>query len=197
MGGRNKVNKRRGASRFAKNRMNSQIKLSLSVLTTLFIVCGGCSKETLSERDLAREQARARADIKRFELDSIAGIYNGELTEASESTLNALLNLEAKDTPTPVDGQVDPILVPALTGYLRVIVGSGLAEHVNYSVTRSEYDPSKKKLTFVASNTQFKDMYFSLDSENHRLSGSWNAPEAGTTGTATFLKKNPKPGNKE
>lgn len=159
-----------------------------TVFVAPFLICCACSRETLSERDLAREQARARADIKRSELAAVVGSYGGELTQSTGAIVQSRLYLETKDVPTTVEGQVDPVLVPTLTGYLHLLVGSGPGEYFNYAITRSEFDPNNKKLTFIGSNNQSKDMFFSLDFLDEKLTGTWNAPEVGASGTVVFSK---------
>ena len=149
-----------------------------------------CSKQQISERDSRRNQLRNQAELKRKELQLIAGNYSGEVVQASGQTQNAVLSLQVKDIPTQVDGQVDPVITPVLSGFIRFYFGSpDSSEYIGFSVQKAEYDPKRESLDLVTQNANYKQLIIQLvKSTSGVLEGSWTAPDIATSGSAYFEK---------
>jgi hypothetical protein len=143
--------------------------LALSLLTV------GCAKDALSERDAKLNQAKNAAEAKRRELQPVVGFYTGALVlNGNEQEMS--LTIEIKDIPTPVEGSVDPVMVPTLSGYIKLTLGS-------YAITKADFSPKTNKLDFVGSHVEFKDLIVSADVVGPDISGTWTAPSLSASGT--------------
>lgn len=162
----------------------------------LFLVLS-CAKSSLSDRDAKREQIRSSAETKRKELQAVAGEYNGILTQSSGVDQNTTLLLEIKDIPTQVEGQVDPVLIPTLKGYLRFNLGSGGggAEYIGFSIDKADFDPKRNKLDLVVSNPDYKDMVLTCTLAGSKLDGTWTAPSNATSGDIHLDRKQTQSGS--
>lgn len=158
---------------------NKTISRSLATFLVLFVaLLSACSKQTLSERDSRLEQIRNQAERKRKELKSVVGLYVGEF-EFRGDVIPSKVRLEIFDVPTLVEGQVDPIMIPVLTGYLHL---REPPEHEPFGIESSEYDAKLKKLTLVLKNPVYGNLYATLQVTDGILSGRWSAPLFGGGG---------------
>jgi len=147
-----------------------------------------CARNSLSERDSRREQLRNSAEIKRKELEQVAGAYAGRLVQDDGTVQNASLRLEVKDLPTAVEGQVDPVMTPVLSGFLRFNLSQDASEYVGFSIQKAEYDPKRSALDLLVTNETYKDLVLGLRLEGNRLTGNWTAPGIGGAGKADFTR---------
>ncbi len=152
------------------------------IVMCLFLV--SCTKNSLSERDERRSQLANAADIKRKELMLVAGNYQGLLTQSSGPNQSVYLKLEIKDIPTPVEGQVDPVMTPILTGYLRFnfATGGDASEYIGFAIQKAEFDPNREKLDLVLNHSDYKDLIISLERKDPALKGTWTAPAIAASG---------------
>ena len=166
------------------------IKIATVILMAGLFLLPSCAKNSLSERDAKKEQLKSSAETKRKELQIIAGEFNGVLTPGSGVEQNTTLFLEIKDIPTTVEGQVDPILVPTLKGFLRFNLGSGgnNSEFIGYSVEKADFDPKRNRLDLVVSNATYKDIILACDLNGTSLKGTWTAPSTASSGTIALDK---------
>ena len=153
----------------------------------LLLVAGiaACSKSNLSERDLRLEQIRNNAEKKRKELKEVAHDYLGHLYPDIGEVQNLHIQFEIKDIPYQEEGQIDAVMVPALSGFLKLIIGSDTAdpEYIAFSVNKAEYDANAKNISAVFFNEQYKNIISELHFDNGTLTGTWTAPELGSSGT--------------
>lgn len=172
--------------------MRSRLKTSGLALSALFALAG-CAKDVLSERDSLREQYRNNAETKRRELEQVVGEYRGTLTQPKGPSQRTLLRLEIKTVPLQVEGKVDPVMMPVLTGYMRFEFGppGEGAEFIGFGVQKADYDPKRLKLDFVVSNADSKDVLFSLDRASDTLRGTWVAKDISASGSAELVKVKP------
>ncbi len=159
--------------------------VGLAVVAALVV---GCSRSNLSDRDVKRDQIRNQADVKRKELQVIAGIYRGSLTQSSGGVQPISLTLQIKDIPTPVEGTVDPVMTPTLSGFLRFELGGPpeAGEYIGFGLVKAEFDPKRQKVDLVASNNEYKDLVIGCTRNQGKLEGSWTAPAVATSGTITL-----------
>ncbi len=155
----------------------------------LFVLVSACSKSSLSQRDGRREQMRNTAESKRRELEMVEGSYLGLLAQSSGSEQNISVDLQIKDIPQPVDGEVDPVPTPVLTGFLRILLGDGPDEFVGFGIDKAEFDPKRGSLNIVCSNEQAKEMILALVVNGTNLSGSWTAPKVSASGTILLQRR--------
>ncbi|MEZ4750371.1 MAG: hypothetical protein R3B54_07015 [Bdellovibrionota bacterium] len=155
---------------------NRLTALLLFAVTALAL--GACSKESLSERDSRLEQIRNQAERKRKELKQVVGLYRGDF-EFQGDTMPASVRLEIFDVPTLVEGHVDPVMVPVLTGYLHL---RQPPEHEPFGIESSEYDAKLRKLTLVLKNPVHGSLYVTSQYEGSALRGRWSAPLFGGGG---------------
>ena len=114
--------------------------------------------------------------------------YEGQLKQDSGPDRTVVLRLEVKDIPSPVEGSVDPVMTPILTGYLKFVLGSDPNEFVGFGIQKAEFDPKQNKVDLVANHPDFKDMIFSLVRKDGQLQGRWTAPALATSGNVVFKK---------
>src|SRR5690606_29640771 len=93
----------------------------------------GCGNRRKSDRELRRDQIRVNAEAKRRELQNVKGRYYGYLEDAKERQLNVTLSLEIKDLPQDEEGEIDPVMVPSLTGFLRLNYDSNESQYISFS----------------------------------------------------------------
>lgn len=168
------------------------LKRSLALLLSVGLLLGtSCARNSLSERDAKREQLKSSAETKRKELQIVAGEYNGLFTPNSGAEQNTTLVLEIKDIPTPVEGQVDPVPIPTLKGFLRFNLGSGGngSEFISFSVDKADFDPKRNRLDLVISNPDMKEMIIACTLSGSKLEGSWTAPSNSSSGTISLDRK--------
>ncbi|MBY0371936.1 hypothetical protein K2X33_14720 [bacterium] len=147
----------------------------------------------MSERDIRREQFRMNAESKRQELSIVAGHYQGVLLQKANDggflEQEVEVDIQIKDIPRQIDGDVDPILTPILTGYLKLLVGSGVGEFLGFGVEKAEYDPKRFQLDLVCKNLKSEQIILSLAVAADNLSGTWTSPEASVSGEAKFERQ--------
>lgn len=163
--------------------MKNIVCITVGFVTAM--VCGACSRSTMSERDIRREQKVAAAEVKRQELQFIAGTYRGKFLQANGIEQNVVLKIEIKDIPASSEGSVDPVMTPTLTGYLRFNFGSGSAtdtEYIGFAVQKADFYPGQNKLDLVVTNADYKDILITAYLNEPRLTGTWTAPTAAVSG---------------
>jgi len=168
-------------------------KKPASVLLSFFLmlVVTACAKNTMSDRDSRREQIRNHADNKRKELQLVAGDYRGVLVQDNGVSQNVSLRLEIKDIPTPVEGQVDPVLIPTLTGYVRFDFGGSRddnTEYIGFAIQKAEFDSKQDKLDVIASHSDYKEIILGFRRSSDELKGTWTAPAIAVSGTAKLAR---------
>jgi hypothetical protein len=162
--------------------------LSLTLLAAFFSLSTSCARKKMSDRDSKREQVRNTADAKRKELSPAAGVYRGFLKQAGLNQ-DITLSLEIKDIPDTTTGEVDPVLVPILTGSLRLTFGSTeTGEFYSYGIQKADFDANRKKVDIVVNNEQLKQIVMSLEQSSDGFAGTWNAPTLSASGEVELHK---------
>lgn len=169
---------------------------AILMIAGLFLTLS-CAKNSLSDRDAKREQIKSSAETKRKELQIVAGEYNGILTQGSGVDQNTTLSLEIKDVPMVVEGQVDPVPVPTLKGFLRFNLGSAGtgAEFIGFAIDKADFEPKRNKLDLVVSNPDYKEMVISATLSGSKLNGTWTAPSTASSGTISLDRKQTQSGS--
>lgn len=138
----------------------------------------GCAKDNRSERDSRLEQIRNQAEVKRAELRSVAGRYEGILV-SKDNERPVTLVLEVRDVPTLIEGEIDPVMIPTLAGFLQLDTPP---EHTPFGIESSEFDVKLKQLTLVLKNPNHGDLFLNLVQESQTFTGDWLAPLLGGQG---------------
>lgn len=174
--------------------MNS--KLMHRVLFSLMIAAGtlwvsACSKPSLSERDTRLEQIRNNGEKKRTELELVAHDYEGALKASGVHLQDVVMHLEIKDVPYQEGGEVDPVMVPELTGYLRYVFGGSQSnsEYINFSLQKADYDAKVKSLNLIFTNAQYKTLSIEVVQDGDVLKGTWIAQALGDSGTIELVRE--------
>lgn len=155
----------------------------------LLVLTGACAKSSLSQRDARREQMRNMAEAKRLELSTVRGRYIGSLLQTGNAVQVVSLDLHIRDIPQAVDGEVDPVPTPILTGFLRFILGDGPEDFISLGIDKAEFDPKRSRIDVVCSNDQIKEMTLALNVEGQKLSGNWTAPKSSTSGRVALERQ--------
>ncbi len=165
------------------------LRLGLIALSFLY---AGCAKNSMSDRDVRLSQLTNAAEIKRKELNVVVGRYHGLLTQAGGPTQSVFLNLEIKDIPTPVEGQVDPVMTPILTGYLRFNFASDgdSSEYIGFAIQKAEFDPIREKVDLVLNHADYKELIISMERKDPSLKGTWTAPSVAASGAIELQRTN-------
>lgn len=154
----------------------------LHLILVLIVVLAGCSQKKLSDRDRELQERQQAIDVKKAELDPIAGVYEGRMTGDNEYLQDINLTLEVRNVPEN-DKKADPVLIPKLLGTLRFFFGSPqTGEHLDAPVASSEFVKQKGLLTIVVKNAQFNEMVIAVQADGITLNGSWSAPSLGVSG---------------
>jgi hypothetical protein len=161
-----------------------------AVLAVALLSLIACSKSNLSERDSKLQQMKSSAEIKRRELKVVEGAYDGVMTQNSGPERYPTLRLEIKDIPTYVEGSIDPVMVPILTGFLCFELGG--QSFISFSIEKADFDPKTGKLDIVANNPDYNDIVFSLRYKSPNVDGTWLAKSSSTSGEA-HLKRTTTP----
>jgi len=163
------------------------LKIGFFAILSLLL---GCAKNSISDRDVRRSQLTNSAEIKRRELMIVAGGYQGLMSQSSGPSQSVFLKLEIKDIPTPVEGQVDPIMMPILTGYMRFnfAQGNDSSEYIGFAIQKAEFDPNRDKLDLVLTHNDYKDIIVSLERKDSALKGTWTAPSIAASGNLELKK---------
>jgi len=159
--------------------------LSLIGVATLAL---SCSQGSLSERDARLEQLRFQAEAKRRELQKVVGEYSGKSEQSTGASHDIFLRLEIKDIPTPVEGQPEPVMMPALSGFLRFYLGSGPMEYIVFAIDKAGFDVAQNKIEFSSSNSEYKELIASLTRTESELKGTWSAPSMAASGTFSLTR---------
>lgn len=164
------------------------MKLHFLVAIAALVFSISCAKNSMSDRDAKREQLKSASETKRKELQIVAGEFNGTLTQNSGVDQNSTLFLEIKDIPTQVEGEIDPVPVPTLKGYLRFNLGSGGTggEFIGFSVEKADFDPKRNKLDVVVSNPDYKEIVIACTLNGSKLEGTWTAPSTASSGSVSL-----------
>lgn len=152
----------------------------------IFIV--GCSKPNRSVRDTKLEQMRAQAEQKRNELKQVVDHYVGTFSFSNGRKQKVCLNLEIKDVPSVVEGEVDPVMVPTLTGSLHFNFGDCDKSSLPFGIQKGDFDAKNEKVDLVVNNSEHGNIKINLTHRKPELTGEWNAPEMGASGTI-FLRR--------
>lgn len=164
----------------------------LIVLSLLLASSWSCSKKTMNDRDVRREQRRIDAHKKQQEMSHIPGDYRGVMTDSTARNQDVSLHIEIKDVPDMPQGeggQVDPVLIPTVSGALNLTYGSGAGlESYSFGTTSTDFDSSSSHLTLVVSNTQLKDIKLSLEAMGEQLTGTWSSSSTSTSGNITLTR---------
>lgn len=162
--------------------------LAFAIACFILIPSSSCGRKKMSERDIRREQLRVNAQKKRKELAPLEGGYRGKFIVGGKAQ-DASLAIEIKDLPETEDGQVDPVLMPTMSGSVRLTYGYGEdLEFFSFGTTKADFDIQQNKLDLVVSNGTFKDINLSLILSDKNLSGTWTAPSSSSSGTAEFIR---------
>ena len=158
------------------------------ILVTLgaALLTSGCGRKNKSVRDTRRDQIRADAATKRLELTPIAGAYRGYLSQENGQLQDVSLLLTTKDVSEGEEGEIDPVLVPRLAGYLRFNYSSDGVVYVGFRVLEADFDGETAHLTLKVNNERYKDLVLDLALDGSRLSGRWAATT--TVGEVHFVK---------
>ena len=150
----------------------------------------GCASDSLSERDQKLNQRREAAERKRNELLLVSGEYSGTFKHSTGTTQRVCLNLEIKDIPEAIDGELDPIMIPTLSGSLRFNYGSCIDSHlyISFAILKADYNPSTQRLDIVVENSEYKQILISFKNEESTLKGAWTAQHLGASGTADLSR---------
>ncbi len=148
-----------------------------------------CSSKKLSERDKFLQDQQQGMDLKKGELNVVAGEYSGTLSSGDGLTHNVKLTLQVKDVPESQQG-ADPVLVPKLLGSLRFVLGSeDLGETIDCAIKSSEYLKARSQISIVATHAQFNDLVLSGIVEGNQITGTWNAASVGRGGSFKVTRK--------
>lgn len=166
--------------------------VGMALLTVMLAGSAACGKKSRSSRDTRREQLRIHAESKRQELAGIDGEYFGRLAQGEAVGQSVTLNLQVKDVPTTEEGEVDPVLVPTLSGFMNFNFTSGTlseAESISFALDKADYDGRSRFLNLNAANSQYKNIVLALDRDAEgTLRGDWTAPDQSATGTVELLR---------
>ncbi|MEZ4742309.1 MAG: hypothetical protein R3B45_07670 [Bdellovibrionota bacterium] len=172
-------------------------KISPIILLTAFSMTAvfastGCGSKKKSDRDARREQIRNNAESKRKELKNIEGEYFGLIQQDSSAGQSVTLKIEIKDIPSAEDGEVDPVMIPTLSGYLRFNYGGtntgSEEEYIGFGITNGEYNQKTEKLNLVVENDEFKKVVLDLSKQANELEGTWTAPSLSESGDLSLSK---------
>jgi hypothetical protein len=168
--------------------MMKVIVTSLIGLTFAFTV--GCSTKRLSDRDKFLQEQQQGADLKRGELNTVAGEYLGELIGSDGLNHNVRLILQVKDV-SETKGDADPVLIPKLLGSLRFILGNeDMNEVIDCPIKTSEYVKARGLISIVVSHAQFGELVISGTADGSTVSGTWNASSVSRNGRILVRKVN-------
>ena len=155
-------------------RVVTMMALALSLLA--------CAPKKISERDQALQKQQQGIDLKRGELNQIAGRYAGVFTSTDGISHDVRIILEVKDIPESAGG-ADPVLVPRLLGSFRFVLGDEDAgENVDAPIRSSEFIKAKSQLLLVVRHPQFGDLVLSTVVSGAEISGTWNAASLSRSG---------------
>jgi Na+-transporting NADH:ubiquinone oxidoreductase subunit NqrC len=162
-------------------------------LAIILMTLTSCAKSPMSDRDIKLQQQKNNAENKRKELLQIAAIYRGTFTADQEVSSNIKLVLEIKDVPSYQEGQVDPVMVPTLTGYMRIFYSeSEDKDYENFAIQKADYDINKQKTDIVLIHDKHKEIFVTLSKKMDRLAGTWTAPSSSVSGTIDIKKSGDK-----
>ncbi len=144
-----------------------------------------CSSDNISKRDQEKEQTRNNAAAKRIELEKVAGIYSGSLIRSENDRQSITLDLQIKEIPKD-DGDVDPVMVPVLTGNLQFNYSNGrndgTIEKMVFSLEKADFSEKSNHFNGVATNSNYDAVIMELRFDGQTLSGQWNAPSSSASG---------------
>lgn len=161
-------------------------KAWLSVFSAAFMLtacAGGCSGKKMSDRETRREQQRVNAEVKRQELSPASGEFHGFIIQ-NDQRQDASLRLELKDVPDTSAGDVDPVLIPMLSGSLRLTYGNrGEGSFYSFAIQKADFEPQSARLDLVAANETLKEIVLTLHRTPQGYTGSWTSPSSSAAGT--------------
>jgi len=156
--------------------------IQLGLLLLGFTVLGfGCAQGSLSDRDSRLEQSRLQAEARRRELQLVAGEYAGSSVQPNGATHEIVLRLTIVDSPTVVEGQPEPILMPGLSGFARFYLGTN--EYIVFAIDKAAFDVLNSRVELVAVHSEYKELLISLVRVESEMNGTWTAPSMSVSGT--------------
>lgn len=164
------------------------LKTWVGILVAVAMITG-CSQGSLSERDARLEQLRLQSEAKRRELNMVVGDYTGKSVQGDGTTHEILLHLEIKDIPTAVEGQPEPVMMPALNGFIRFYLGAlGTSEFIVYAIQKAGFDATANRIEVQAEHPEYKELLISFSRTEPELKGSWTAPSMASSGTMSLKR---------
>ena len=150
----------------------------LKKLYLFFAVCAvlsGCNKNSLSDRDSRLEQLRNQAEIKRKELQTVVGLYEGVI-KVEGNDRYVFFDLHIIDRPEYVEGEVDPVLIPVLSGYMNL---DKPPEHTPFGIAKSAFDMKEKNLILTLENDTYGILDIKATHGGSGFSGRFSWPKFG------------------
>ena len=164
---------------------NKKIMIFLALLC---LGLGACSKKSRSSRDARREQIRTNAESKRRELQPLVGVYRGILSDSQNNRRDVSLNLDVKDVPEGEEGEIDAVLVPKISGYLRMNFGAEGKHFVSFGIDEAAFDQSTGLINLKMKNEKYQEIVVDLSMESDQLNGTWNAPHLANSGEISLFR---------
>ena len=161
----------------------------LAVFCLLVLSSVSCSQKKLSEQELRRQQELLTADKIRADLQLVSGVYEGYITASSGLNQFVRLNLDVRDVPISTDTSPDPVLTPKLVGNLRFVYNEETKEYIDAPIKAAEFFRTRSTLNIVVSHSQFGDLTINYVVRDLELTGNWNAPTVGVSGTSLVRRK--------
>ena len=163
------------------------ILLNVLLLSLLSVLTSeGCGRSRLSDREVRREQIRLNAATKKRELGAIKGDYEGTMDSGSIKSKQVALHLDVVEAPFNDNGGIDPVMMPQLSGFLKIFSGSDAFDSLN--VVRGEYDPKRSVLELVVKDERLGEMQLSLEAVSQGFSGDWQAAALSLTGSMVLIR---------
>ena len=153
------------------------------------LITVSCSQKKLSEQELRRQQELLTADKIRAELEQVAAVYEGNIESSSGLNQKIRLIMNVRDVPVVVEGSPDPVLTPRLVGNLRFIYNEQANEYIDAPIKAAEFLRTRSSLNLIVSHSQFGELTFNYLVEPGDLTGIWNAPSVGVSGTSKVRRK--------
>ena len=150
------------------------------------IAAEGCGRSRLSDREVRRDHIRLNAATKKRELAAIKGDYDGTMDSGTIKSRQVSLHLDVVEATFNDNGGIDPVMMPQLSGFLRIYSGSDAFDSLN--VVRGEFDPKRSILELVVKDDRLGEMALSLDAAPDRFSGNWQAASLSLSGAMTLTR---------
>jgi hypothetical protein len=137
---------------------------------------------------------RLNAETKKNELSQISGDYSGSMLSLNETPRNIVLHLTVTEEPYSQNGEIDPIMMPKLSGFLKFPVGtSNASEYYSFKIVRGDFDPKRQNLDLVVEHAEFGEMKLTMSLTPVGFTGSWQANSLSLVGTITLSRTSVQP----